>query len=646
LRRRWLRLAASAGLVIALGLGGGLYWRSAHAAPLTDKDTVVLADFANTTGEPVFDDALRVALAAQLDQSPFLSIVGDQRVADTLKLMEKRKDARLTQQLSREVCQRVGSKATIESAISGSGPYTLRIKGVDCSTGGTLVDVKESASGKDQILPALGKAATKLREKLGESLATVQKYDVPAENVTTSSLDALQLYGQGKRAANLNYDWKNAIALYDQATNHDPTFAMAYASMASAYRNSSQPGKAAESARKAFDLRSRVSERERFYIESAYQMNVTGNAEAACKVFEALEQAYPRGDAGPFNLSLMYLQLGEYEKLLAAQQRRFRLHPESAIIYGNLGFQYLALDRIDEAKASIQEGLAKHPDLMNYHRALYMLAFVEHDAPAMEREATLGMSKPGYEDAMLLLESQTAAYGGQISRSQELLNRIVENHRRAGSKDPGSYYLALVSVNEALVGNLALARHEAEDALKYTENTDKDYTRATAAIVLGLVGDSQKPLQVADDLAKRFPENTSMQFHYLPMIRGAVAMHSGNTAKALEAFAAGARYETGSPLYTDDLRLYPVFLHGLAYLGGHDGAQAAAEFQKIIDHRGLIVNEPIGALAHLELGRAYAITGDSAKAKTAYQDFLALWKDADADVPILKQAKAEYAKLQ
>ena len=645
-RRRWVRLTATAFAVIVLGLAGGRYWQSVRAAPLTDKDTVVLAEFANTTGDSIFDGTLRQGLAAQLEQSPFLSLVGDDRIAQTLKMMAQPKDARLTQQLSRDVCQRVGSKATIEGAISGSGPYTLRVKGVDCRTGGTLVDVKESAGTKDEILTALGKSATKLREKLGESLITVQKYDVPAENVTTSSLEALQLYSQGRRAANMNYDWKNATALYDQATNHDPNFAMAYAAQASAYRNAGQPDKAAESARKAFDLRSRVSERERFYIESTYQMNVTGNAEAACKVFEVWEQAYPRDDVAPFNLSVTYALLGEYEKMVAAQQRNFRLDPESALSYGSLGAGYLALNRIDEAKATYQEGLAKHPDLAGFHRALFNVAFLENDAAAMEREANLVMSKPGQEPGILYVESEVAAYHGQMVRAQELTNRAGESAQRTWGKPFGGAPLAEHSVGEALVGNLALAKRSAEDALKITENTDKHYTRATAAITLALVGDSQIPLRMAEDLAKRFPESTTVRFHYLPMIRAAVVIHGANRSKATEVCAAEAPYEIGSPQFMYELKFYPVFLHGLACLAGHDGAQAAAEFQKIIDYRGITLTEPIGALAHLGLGRAYVLSGDSDKARAAYQDFFALWKDADPDVPILKQAKAEYARLR
>jgi tetratricopeptide (TPR) repeat protein/predicted Ser/Thr protein kinase len=644
-RRRWLRLVVSASVVIVLGLGGGLYWRSARAAPLTDKDTVVLAEFTNTTGDAVFDGTLRQGLASQLEQSPFLSLVGDDRIAQTLKLMEKPKDARLTQQLARDVCQRVGSKATIEGAIAGSGPYSLRVRGVDCHSGDVLADVKESANSRDDVIPALGKVAEKVREKLGESLVTVQKYDVPAQDVTTGSLEALQLYGQGKRAANMDADWKNAIPLYEQAITHDQNFAMAYASLATSYRNTGQIDKSAGSARKAYDLRGRVSERERFYIESTYDMNVTANADAARKILEAWEQAYPRDDVAPHNLAGVYAQLGEQDKALAAIQRSVKLDPESSVGLGALLGGYLEANRIDEAKAVNQEALAKHPDLANFHYTHYLICFLENDTAGMEREADFVMGKPGLSDYMLAMESETAAYGGQMSRARELVHRVVENAQRAGGKAPGSYWMAEDALREVLVGYVALAKREAEDVLRLTENSDLMYNRATAAVVLGLVGDSQRAVGIADDLARRFPEATSMQFHFLPMIRGAMAIHDGNGAKAMEAFAVGAPYEMGHPQFMYQLRLYPVYLHGLACLAARDGAQAAVEFQKIINHRGAVLNEPIGALAHLGLGRAYILAGDSTKARTAYQDFFALWKNADPDVPVLKQAKAEYAKL-
>ena len=641
----WMKPLTGAVVVIALGLAGGLYWRSVRAAPLTDKDTVVLAEFTNTTGDAIFDGTLRQGLAAQLEQSPFLSLVGDDHIAATLKLMDKPKEARLTQQLARDVCKRTGSKATIEGTISGlGGPYELRVQGVDCRTGGVLVQVKESAGSKDQVLPALGKAATRLREKLGESLATVQKYDVPAEKVTTSSLEALQLYSQARRALDMDSDPKNAIPLLEQSVNHDPNFAMAFASLATNYNNMGQVDKAIESSRKAYDLRGRVSEREKFYIESNHQLYVSANLEAARKIYEAWEQAYPRDDVPPHNLSIVYLTLGEWEKALASVQQSVKLDPESALSMGNLAGLYVANNRFDEARSVIQEVLAKHPDLTGYHVTLYSLAFLDHDTTGMEREANLVMSRPANVDRMLYIESQAAAYGGQMSRSRELLGRVVEEMQRAGNKAGAGAYLAQASLDEALLGDFVLSKRQAEDALKLVDNIDRPYTKATAAITLGLVGESQKAVRIADDFGRRFPEATSVQFQYLPMIRTAVAIQSGNGNKAMEAAAMGATYELGKPRYMD-LSLYPVYLHGQACLLGRDGAQAAAEFQKIIDHPGVVQAEPIGSLAHLGLGRAYALTKDTAKAKAAYQDFFAVWKDADPDVPVLKQAKAEYVKL-
>jgi len=644
--RRGVLLATGGVMAIVLAFAGGLYWRAHRPVPLTDKDTLVLADFVNTTGDSIFDGSLRQGLASQLEQSPFLSLVGDDRIATTLKLMEKPKDARLSQQLARDVCRRVGSKATVEGAISGSGPYALRVKGVDCHSGDVLADIKEAASAKEQVLDALGKIGEKLREKLGESLASIQRYDVPVQNVTTGSLEALQLYGQGSQAANVNGDFKNSIALYELATNHDPNFAMGYAAMASSYRNLSQVDKSVEYARKAYDLRGRVSERERFDIESMYHMNVTWNCESARATLEAWEQSYPRDYAAPRRLFVIYSQLGKFEEALAAARRGSELDPDSTISASNLIWAYLNVNRIDEAKAVNQDAMAKHPEQPFFHFAQYGISFLEHDAAGMDREADLTMSKPWMLMRMLYTLSETAAFGGQMSRARELVGRLVGNEEHAKGKEAAAAFVAAAALREALMGNLAIARRQAEQALNLSEKPENPYTQATVAIVLGLGGNSQKATRIADDLARRFPEATSMQFHYLPMIRAAVAMQGGNGATASKALAAGAADEIGAPQYMSFLSLYPVYLHGQAYLVARDGQQAAAEFQKIASHPGIVQNEAIGALAHLGLGRAYALTGDSGKARAAYQDFLALWKDADPDVPILKQAKAEYARLK
>lgn len=641
---RFKRLLIAAAILAVLAIAGEMYWSKAHAAMLTDRDTVVLAEFTNTTGEGIFDGTLRQGLATQLAQSPFLSIIADDRIGDVLRTMAQPKGARLTQQLSREVCQRVGSKVTIEGSITGiGGPYDLQLRSVDCHTGKVLVEVNESASSKEQVLGSLSKAATRLRKKLGESLGTIQKYDLPPENVTTSSLEALQLFSQGHRAANMDLDFKNAIALYDQATNHDPNFATAYASLASAYRNSGQIAKATENSRKAYDLRSRVGERERFYIESGYALMVTGNADAARKVLEEWEQAYPRDDVPSHNLALVYAILGEHDRALAALQRSNKLDPESAVGSSALITTYLFANRIDEAKSTLQLAKSRHPDAVGFHNSLYIMAFLEGDKPAMQREADQVLSNPRYQNYMLYLESETAAYGGEMARARELSSRVIDNLKHDGEKEAAGGYSSEAALREALVGNFPLAKRQVEDALNLTENP---YTQATSAIVLAWTGETEKAKRIADELTQRFPEDTSIQFHYLPMIRTAIAIQSGNSAKAVEAFARSASYETGYLQYMSFLRMYPTYIHGVACLSARQSEQAAAEFQKVIDRRGFVQNEPIGALAHLGLGRSLALSGETEKAKVAYQDFFALWIHADPDVPILLQAKAEYAKLK
>jgi tetratricopeptide (TPR) repeat protein len=641
--KRWIaRIGAavvSVGLVAAAWL---LYPRHAHA--LKSTDTVILADFTNTTGDPVFDGTLRQGLASQLEQSPFLTLLSDERIAQTLTLMTKPEDSRLTHQLARDVCQRTGSKAIIEGSISALGSqYALHLKAVDCLSADVLVESLETANGREQVIPVLSEAATKMREKLGESLATVRKYDIPAENVTTGSLEALQAYSLGYQAMNVKADYKGAAPLLERAVSLDPNFAMAYGRLAYDYRNSDDYVRAAENARKAYDLRQRVSEREKFYIEAAYELIVTENLEAARKIYELWAQLYPRDDVPPNDLGLIYYYLGDHEKCLSLTKESLRLDPGSAISTANLIGAYISLNRLDDAKATIREAQAHNLDLPRFHIPLYKIAFLEHDAAGMEREANSLVGKPELETAVLYYESETAAYGGQFSRAHELARRVIETHQRAGRKEMAAAYEAQAGLRQALAGNLPLAKHQAEDALSLTDNK---YIVGASAIVLGLAGDPAKSTRIADDLAHRFPENTSIQFHYIPMIRGAVAMQSGNATKAIEALALGAPYELGETVWLDYLRLYLIYLRGRAYLATHQGSPAAEEFQKILNHPGLVVNEPIGSLAHLGLGRAYAMAGDSAKAKSAYQDFLGLWKDADPDIPILKEAKAEYAKLQ
>jgi eukaryotic-like serine/threonine-protein kinase len=644
--KRWNVLVPAAVILIAVAIAGGFYFRSRQTATrLSVKDSIVLAEFTNTTGDPVFDGTLRQGLSAQLEQSPFLNLLSDERVAQTLVLMAQPKDARLTRELAREVCQRTASAATIEGSISTLGSqYVVGLKAVNCRNGDVLANEQATASGKEQVLKALGEAATKIREKLGESLASVQKYDAPAENVTTPSLEALQAYSLGDQAMIVKNDAATAVSLFQRAVSLDPNFAMAYARLGTSYSNLGQTARAAENTRKAYDLRERVSEREKFYIASHYEHYVTGNLEAARRTYELWAQTYPRDYVPSGNLGVIYGNLGDYDKALAGAQESMKLAPGSGVAYANLVGSYLQVNRLDEARATAQEAQAHKLDNPLIHVSLYGIDFLQHDAAGMEREAAGLMGKPGFEDAMLGSESDTAAYGGQFAKARELTRRASDSAQRADEKETAGGYDAEAAVREALVGNMSQAKQQAQAALALSTGRDVE---AMSAIALGLAGDSAQATRLAADLAKRFPEDTIVRFECLPMIHAAVALQGGSATKVIEALAPTAPYELGAPAQVlTGFTLYPVYLRGEAYVAAHQGSAAAAEFQKILGHPGVVLNEPIGALAHFSLARAYTLSGDNAKARAAYQDFFALWKDADPDIPILKEAKAEYAKLK
>jgi eukaryotic-like serine/threonine-protein kinase len=642
--RRWPWIAAAAVLILIAAAGAVYFLRHRPAPKLTEKDTIVLADFTNTTGDPVFDGTLRQGLSAQLEQSPFLSMISDERISQTLALMSQPKDARLTQELGREVCQRTGSAATIEGSIASLGSqYVLGLNAVNCRTGDVLAQEQLTANGKEQVLKALGDVSTKLREKLGESLASVQKYDAPPEDVTTPSLEALQAFSLGYQAVVLKIDSTAAIPLFQRAISLDPNFAMAYAWMGTSYRDLGEGARAAENMRKAYELRGRTSEGEKLIISSSYEQLVTGNLEAARTAVELRAQTYPRDDRAQNNSHFIYLELGENEKSLAAVQQAVKLNPGSGNNYANLVWAYQILNRLDEARATAQEAQARNLDGPFLQQILYYVDFLQHDAPSMERVAAGLMGKPGWEDVILYLESDTAAYAGEFAKARELTRRAVDSAQRADRKEPAAGYKAEAAVREATVDNMAVAKQGAQAALALANGKDVE---AYSAIALGLAGDSAQAARLAGDLAKRFPEDTIVRFQYLPMIHAAVALRSSDSGKVVEALVSAAPYELGQDSLFFTFALYPIYLRGEAYLAAKQGAAAGAEFQKILDHPGVVINEVIGALAHLGLGRAYTLAGDNAKARTAYQDFFALWKNADPDIPILQQAKAEYAKLK
>src|SRR5208283_4720955 len=638
------RVALLAGVAaVVLSVAGYFYL---HRTPkLTDKDTIVLADFMNTTGDPVFDGTLRQGLAVQLEQSPFLSLIPEQQIQQALQLMGQKPDAKLTPAIAQELCQRTSSAAVIDGSIAQiGGQYLLTVKAVNCSNGGSLASTEAQAGDKNHVLDALGKMASDIRNKLGESLNTVQKFDTPLEQATTPSLEALQAFSVGWKTMTGKADYAAALAWFRRATLLDPKFAMAYATLGNCYSVLGESRLAAENLQKAYELREQVSEFEKFYIETHYFQYVSGDQEKARQTYELFAQTYPRSVVPHSNLGQIYGCLGQYDKSLAELREALRLSPASGMRYAGVVDGYFSLDRLGEARATAEEARMKDIDSPFLHINLYQLAFLQNDATGMAQEVSWATDKPRVENELLALDADTVAYSGRLGQARELSHRAVASAQRAEEKETAAAYEADAALREALFGNETAARQRAAAALSLSNGRDVQYG---AALALGFAGDAVRMQTLAEDLVKDFPEDTMVQFNYLPTIHAQLALMHNDSSKAIEALQAAAPYELGSPgIASFTFALYPIFVRGQAYLAVHQSSEAAAEFQKILDHRGIVVNEPIGALAHLGLGRAYALQGDTAKAKAAYQDFLTLWKDADPDIPILQQAKAEYVKLR
>jgi DNA-binding winged helix-turn-helix (wHTH) protein/tetratricopeptide (TPR) repeat protein len=635
--------------VLAAGVGGGLLWRSRQARRLTEKDTIVLGDFANSTGDPVFDGTLREGLSVELEQSPFLSLVSDEGIQQTLRMMGQPANAKLTPEITREVCQRTNSTTTLAGSIALIGSrYTLILKAVNCTNGEVLASTEAQANDKSHVLDALGSAASEMRKKLGESLRTVQKYNIPLEQATTPSLEALQAYSLGWKVLNEDGDSTAAMSFWQRATQLDPKFAMAYWAMSAPYSDSDDPALAVGSIQKAFELRTRMSERERLIIEVEYSWDITDDLRTVRRACEVGAQTYPREPVFHIDLGLVSNFLGQYDAGLTEYQEALRLAPYNSFFYRNVAYTYLLLNQVEEAAAAPNEA---HTQGLGLAPVLYGIAFYRNDTPEMARQAARAANKPGFQD-LLALQGDTAAYFGHLREAREFSLRAADSAERAGMKRALADYHVVSAVREALFGEAANARQEI--ALAGGRSTDAyrgfigrgqdDFGRALA---LAYAGDSSPAEALTDDLATKFPDVTVMQFNYLPTLRAKLALNHSNPQQALDILRAAAPYELGSPAigFYNWPNLYPVYVRGEAYLAARQGREAAAEFQKILDHRGIVLNEPIGALAHLQLGRAFALQGDTAKARAAYQDFLTLWKDADPDIPIFKQAKAEYAKL-
>jgi hypothetical protein len=634
---RWPVVTGATILAIGLTAGGWLFFSSkAHA--LTDKDTILLADFDNKTGDAVFDGTLRQGLSVQLEQSPFLSIISDEQVQRTLQMMDQRPNAKLTPEIARELCQRTASAAVLDGSIAQVGTqYLLTVKAVNCVSGQSLASTEAQASDKNHVLDALGKTASEIRKKLGESLSTVQKFDIPLEQATTSSFEALQAYSLGRKTMTERSDFSAAVPLFQRAVGLDPNFAMAYSSLSNAYWSLGETNFGADNATKAYGLRERVSDREKFYIECNYYW-ATGDLEKARRAYELWAQTYLRDDVPPGYLSGVYTQMGEHDKSLVEALEALRRNSTSGLNYANLTFSYINLNRLDEAHRTAKEAQAKKLDSPYLRFSLYELAFLQNDAAEIAQQATWAVGKPGAEDVLLALQADTAAYFGRLAQAREFSRRAVASAERQEEREKAAGYEADAALRLALFGNPAEARQRAASALVLSTARDAQYG---AAFALAFAGDASGARMLADNLAKRFPEDTIVQFNYLTTLDAQLSLSRNDSSKAIEVLQIAGPYELSS-----SGALYPVFVRGEAYLGARQGDRAAVEFQKILDHRGIVLNSPIGALAHLQLGRAYVMQGDTAKAKAAYQDFITLWKDADTDIPIMKQAKAEYAKLQ
>jgi tetratricopeptide (TPR) repeat protein len=632
------KIPIAVALLLILAIGGGLYWRSHRAPALTERDTILLADFTNTTGDPVFDSTLKKALAVSLGQSPFLNVVPDSKVQQTLKLMGKPPETRINSDIGREICQRTQIKAMLTGAIAPLGSaYVITLEAINAATGDSLAQVQEQATSKEQVLNALGVGADKLRGKLGESLASVQKFDKPMQEVTTSSLEALKAFTQGDELRERG-DALPPVALYQRAIELDPNFAMAYARLGNQYLTVGQADLARQNFQKAFELRERASEREKFYITGKYY-DGTGQLEQHIQTLELYVQTYPNDSVPRVNLSVAYQTLGDFDKALTNSLEAIRLEPDSWYGYVNAGYCYTALGRFDEAKAVINTGLQKTNNAVLMHAGLYYIALVKDDKVAQEREEAFIKTSPTLELQWILAnEAGLALAHGQRQHAREIYSEEEKLAKRLGLTDSEADAIQLPAWIDLLFGdtgdkNKSVSR--TTQALAIDNSPDVAILSAEIAALAGNEGEARR---LIDDVNRRRPLDTKFQTVLIPLVHAIILMNHSESGKAIEVLKAGEPYDRGATGIH--------FIRGRAYLLNHQPAQAAQEFQAVLNLRGAYIGDALMGLAQLYLARAYAQQADAAKARAAYQDFLALWKDADPDIPVLKQAKAEYAKLQ
>jgi len=632
-KKAWKTILPVGVVALAVLAAGGYYLHSRGSAKLTEKDSVLLADFVNTTGDAVFDGTLKQALAVQLEQSPYLNIVPDQTVRKALQFMGRSKDERVTGSVAREICEREHIKAMLSGSIATLGSeYVVAIDATNCATGDSLAREQVTAASKEAVLPAVGKAASSLRGKLGESLASIQKFDTPVSEATTSSLEALKAFAAADQMRNGGGE-AESIPLFQRAVELDPNFAMAYARLSAIYFNLGEEDRAVDAARKAFDLRERVSDRERFYIDDHFY-TTAGDIDKDRQTLELAVRTFPNDSSAYANLALVYaLYFGQFDKAIVEANEFTRLEPDAPFGYAHTATAYMALNRLEEARATLQKAVDMKADNLFIHQQQYELAFLSGDNDGMQRQMKWAEGKPS--EYLLLNEAATvAAAHGQMQKSRELLKRSTELTDRLGFKGTTASTEAGWAVAEAEAGNPARARELAasSSALAHGRNN-----MGSVAVALAMTGDGSRAQTITGDLNRRFPSDTLLRNVWSPCATALTALNRKAPEQAITALQTATPYEMGAVQ-----GLFPIYVRGLAYLQAKRGADAVAEFQKIVDHRGIAPVYPEHSYAKLGLARAYVMTGDSAKAKAAYQDFFALWKDADSDVPILKQAKTEY----
>ncbi|HEX4804024.1 MAG TPA: protein kinase [Myxococcaceae bacterium] len=634
--KRLIPVAVGVAAVVAATL---FYFRG-RAQALTERDSILLAELDNTTGDPVFDGTLRQALAVKLEESPFLNVAPDERIRETLRLMGRTPEQRLDTATTREVCQRQGAKAMLGGSIAALGShYVIYLNAVNCRTGDSLARDQTEAESKEKVLGVLGKAASRIRGKLGESLGSVQKFDVPIEQATTSSLEALKAYTAGL-TQHLNGDISSAITLYQRAAELDPNFAMAYGRLGAVFGIFAETTVAAEYAKKAFGLRDRVSERERLYLSASYYRLVTGELEKAIEIYDLWKQSYPR-DFTPYNNeAVTYADLGQNEKALERSREAVEVEPTLAIPQIVLGQSFVALGRLAEAKSVFEKVSSPKMENPAVRGALFEIAFLEGDSAAMQRHAAWFKGKP-MESFITVELARVEMLSGRARKAAELLSGAVEDVERRGLKEGAVFARGLEALYLAEVGSDRLAR---ERALAAAQGVPSARGQWVSALALARAGDVDRARAIAEQLSEKHPLDTMLVYLNLPSVQAAIEINQGNAAKAVQLLKSGSPYELTRGSWSP-MAYWAIYLRGQAYLRQRAGIEAAAEFQKILDHHGIDPISPLHALAHLGLGRAWALAGDHEKARRAYQDFLALWKDADADLPILQQAKAEYAKL-